>query len=1222
MRLEDINLQNPVDIGYYDPFDAFPCIKEDVNSRFPLSNLHWKYHPQQPVRSIPILPTKLIEEVPQSRRNSLNEQDVSKIYLRLMFMKAEDVDVYRLQTRPLIIEWLKNSVKDKDISWAIVMVVPDGNKASKSSLMRTSIFDKLHRDFGVEGKQLSRFNIKENGASSQGGNVQRIVKLCETYDDSLQKLEEYNEFCTTLKSLLLETFDLRYKKSSKFIDALMPQANNKVEARIKIFLEKLKMSQALNDMRCFSESLKLCEELSAELKALLEEVPQAVKSDVSSVPFIGKLENFSIEESATKLDPCVQVSNLLYNGQSIEPFDIKLGLFLKLSNNLQSLANFASSISISSLYIADLLKELIVIINDGLKIFPHLDQFLQWLCAMCDFHLYLPLTAKLIELDTQQLEANNGVSNVMQILDYTGEIKLLKRFILDKMAVARGLTIPNSSGLGEASLMDIPLNDESKRDDKELEITYAPIASYFQSQKAYDESFERLSISAMQDFAKCERIKTVDLLSIDLAILHFKNRKYEEAYDIFLNCHEYFFRSGWNLMGGVFLEMYLECLLKLKPADSSKIIFLSLELFATLKDVKSRPNIINTYNLVKTFDQREQMFRRICQLAKSVGEDIEYSLEELFNFGINPYIDLDEALCKHFIELEITNQFGIEFQFSEVYVVLARQEHSSGSIKFSTRGAFIPSSAESSIRLYTNEFRSGAYILDEIGIKIAENITLRYKKGALVPSPDDTVVHVPQTGTIEFDNPPLERSNEVFHFYPSPKILRVEFEAPQKVDLGSNTLVVVIHNGSKNVEDLEVKIENPSYGLNVQNDLKTVQFQSIKANNINRHVVEFDIESKVVEIVASCTYKIGEESFVSHFEDHFDTNLLIFISVQDIFRSSTIYAKFQIGCVEATKPVRVTDCRFTCPNDKYEVKSLSLITDLHEPFLVSSDQLTFIFYKLIPKCDDLNQSDTLDLSITHSNLQNECEQLVKFVLQKKFLEHGFEKYVLIAYLIVPEMKFDLFQFGVEGRLRVNNKQDCKSAMHTTLSTHVAPELREQLLESFMAIFEGSTVKFPNEACDSVTKQVLQIPVAVPYLHMLHQVKFQIERNSLFVVGEPIMAKIIILSTSRWSLTNTDVVSGCSSSGGKTNKETRFEMSMVNEENWLISGVLCQGFSVVDGHSIKEIDVCLVPLNVGELHFPKIDIKSMDPACSLDVVHENASETVFVTPDIKSISVTF
>lgn len=84
----------------------YPLIKDEIDKLFPIQNLHVRFHPSQPLKTINNLPIKMIEEIP-NKKSDQNQLDIDGIYSRVMFIKVESLDKYRSQVRPLIREWLK-----------------------------------------------------------------------------------------------------------------------------------------------------------------------------------------------------------------------------------------------------------------------------------------------------------------------------------------------------------------------------------------------------------------------------------------------------------------------------------------------------------------------------------------------------------------------------------------------------------------------------------------------------------------------------------------------------------------------------------------------------------------------------------------------------------------------------------------------------------------------------------------------------------------------------------------------------------------------------------------------------------------------------------------------------------------------------------------------------------------------------------------------------------
>ncbi|GEQ69156.1 hypothetical protein JCM33374_g2827 [Metschnikowia sp. JCM 33374] len=1160
MRLEDINLRNPVKIGYYDPFDAFPPIRDEFVSKFPLSNLHWRYNPLKPIKSIPLLPVELEEEFPSlhTKKKPGISEPLSNVYTRLMFIHAADIDT------------------------------PAGKKDKKSTMIKTSIFDKLKIDFGPGGKQISLLDMPLDVSDSTMGTRENILKVREEYVDDISKLEVYNEVIGTIKSSILHTFNQRFIESSSAIEKLQITSKQNPGDRLKLFQEKLKLASTFNDMRCLDESLELYEDLFLELRKLDLGV-----TEKTSMPAILKsidYQNFDPENVSNDMTPYFQFCQAVNQRIPIDVYAVKLGLFLQISILLQSLSNFATSISISSIFISSILQKAIALLNDFSQSYPDSVEVDQWLFSMADFYLSLPLAQKLVELDKEQTENQVSSNSVTGILEYSAELKLLKRSILNKLATMRGFESPTAC----LFLVDVSLQEGSSeaKTHNEFELVSNELALSLGDQESYEDRFKQLTISAIQDYASCERIKTIDILSIDLAMLHYRRNEYKEALEILQNSYDYFIQNGWNYVGGMLLDIFLDCVQHTEPGSNEQFLRTTLKLFSSLNNKEGSPHGINDYNIVKNKSERLKLFHKLTSISESLESSHEFSLEDIFIVDVEPYINIRDGDGRYFIRVIIKNKFGIQIELPKVAVTLKSAEDSEGNtVDFMRRNVLVSEDDHTIVELYTNKFSSEIFKVD--------------KEGKVIPSKNGL-------------------SNLALQMFPFPDQFRLEIVSPRKINLGSCSLECVVHTGPKSVNNLSLVVSASTNGLKIYKETNDFSFDEVKANDKVNILFSCNTDSKMVEIQVMCRYEIDGEKFEYYLQDSYDLNLKISISVQDIFRAESIYSKFQIGCVSSQSPVRVNKCDYSCPKGKYKVTGSSTGKKKDMSIVVYGEQPAYLFYKLEPTTDDFNPTDVLDFTIQYSDLQKECEQIVQKALRKSLKNRTSQRYYFLLAPIILKLQFDLLRFSVDKTVFASNVNHCSVVMNEKISNHVPPENKEELTDILLSLFRDEILIKPEDTDSSIDENELYIPVSVPYLNMLHHTEFLLEEKSHYVVGGPIDTTLVINSSSKWSDLSSGTVLASSSPRQKlTTPRQAFELTILNEEDWIISGLKRQTFWVDEGEATTKVKICLIPLNAGELVLPKVAIKSVsDEACAMELVLENALETVLVIPELEDVTFAF
>lgn len=1218
MRLEDINLRNPITIAYYDPFSVFPEIESEFSSKFPLSNLHWKYNPLKPGKSIPLLPVKLREEVPplQLKKSNPNLLIADDVYLRLMFVKADNVEMYRSQVRPLITAWLDFLVKGKDVTWAIVLVIPSTKRDKPSTLIKLSIFDKIRADFGKSGKHLVLLGMAQLDSESSREDLEtnessNIFKIRALYADEYMKIHEYNEVISQIKNLVLQTFDGRYTTYNEKIDYLLKKAKADSEARVSLFLHKLKLAYLMSDMKFLQESLDTHNELFEDLKALVSSSSHAFDRETLNLPK-GELNNFSPESNFNHNDLMSQFANYTRENVPINLFDAKLGLFLGISLLLQSLANFASSISISSRHILEILQKLSNFINEIQRSYPNSLKLSEWFCAMIDFHLDLPLTKKLVELNEQKLDSAD-IDRTSAILEYLAELKLLRRTIVTKLAQRKGFKLPQI----DLVLEDVSL-DSNHDQNGEFKLTYEPLINQLKDQKSFEDHFEALTISTIQDLVKCDRNKTIDVLSVDLAVLHYQREEYEEALEILLTSHEYFIENNWNYLGGALLEVYLECNQKVKSYNHEDVLNSHLKLLATLKGGTTNKVGINNFTLVKNKKQRLALFQKIHDESLELENPLSFPILELFSIEAPKFIDTSvECGDLYAMSLAVNNAFEVDMKFREVKLIL---ENEKTELVFSAENVTL-GPGNQNVTLTSPVIYKGGFHVATIEFQVTE--TLVFEQNCRPNLADDTVIHRSEAAGRTPESP----DSDGIEMYPVPGKFRVEAKSPLKIELGIAKFDLIIHSGQEKADNVQVSLSSPTEGVKFTKAQPKFQLEELQANQEVSKPVTFDYfgDTKMLDLQIDVSYQIDGKAYEYHTIEAYDMSLMISISVQDIFRTDSIYSKFQIGSVSPKIPVRVLDCKFESSDNTYNISQLSVSITGSEPLLVFAEQPAFAFYKLEPKSGKVSASDVLDLTITYSNLQSECEKLAQHYLFGKLAQLGLEHYFYAVILCTKSLKFNLVHYALNQQLEMLEADKILLLFQQNIRKFVPVHDAEKLRNILTDTFQNKELHIDTSDVNEI--QQLHIPVAVPSLGIFHKLEFYFDRKQNYLVGEPIEATLEIRSTSKWSSHQLQEILAASSptrdDGQPKEETTPFQFSILGEEQWLITGFKKHQFDVKGENCCSKFDICLVPLNVGALQLPKVNIKPIgNLEQHMEIVSENALETILVMPELDSITFSF
>lgn len=1260
MELSDLNLRNPIKVGYYNPFDIYLTIKDDFESKFPLTNLHWKYHPLKPLKSIPLLPVKLIEEVPKS---VAHEVDNDSVYIRLMFIKVESIDTYRSQVRPLIKAWMNKLVENSGLEWAIILFIPSSGKDKTSSIIKTSAFDKLKMDFGVDGKELpSSLNDEDSDSENE-----HCFKLKESYENDIQKLEAYNDITGKLKSLLLKSFNRQYQT---YNDEIIQHDIKKgsIDLDIPKFNMKLKLANLLNDMRLLQESFDIYNELTTDLTHLQSKFPEKFDNALITIP--KDFTNYVFESSFDLKN----LKNKLFNYQSnsVNILEIKILLFINKSILLQSLSNFATSISISSLFISNLFQNVIYFLNDLNSMFPN-QNLEEWSYIIVDNYLNLPICDKLIEINNKNNSESTQTYNLNEIYEFKGELRLLQRNLLSKLAEKKHFSFTEI-------LQDISLDDKGKK--PELELSFEPLISILESETKYYDYFEKLTEAIIQDFVAAERSKSIDILSIDLAILNYKRGNYAEALNILQDSYEFFIQNGWNFMGGILLEIYLECIEKIQNTAASLILTTCLKLFSNLTNKDNNKVGINNYGRTKKQTQVKSLFEKIVNYSTKLDHTYKFPIKHLFDVKILPFIKpAKQKTDKNYVEVEIDNFFGIDFHFDSIELVLSSKSseedpvNSANQLLFKSNNLSLSQNLKNLLKVHTTDFQIGVFKLSNLIIKVNDKLHLVQNISELEIQDDEVSVENNTTVIRHSKNSILTDSivggphhasdddtlvpYQEFIMYQNLKKFRCEFLNPLQIRLGKSSVALKLLNGEAAVENIKATISPISTGLSIDGKLnENFTLDSLKANET--HI--FDIpyiylgEDQIIEFLAKVIYTVNGEEFQHIIKEKIDKTLTISVSVQDIFKSDFVFSKFQVGTSNAKLPIRILSNDLKTLNENYKIEKPPSVPN-GRSHVTFGEQPASFFYKIIPNTNyTIDVSDTLDLSVNYSNLQDECLAIMEHFMLNYFEENDILDYwFLFKGQIFKHLKFDLNRYAIFGTVVLTNYYEVGLLAEKLTNQHIDVLKVKNLLTGFFQSLFCETNELSKSVIPSseFLQRELLISVPIPVLSILQIVDLEFERKPQYVVGEPILVKLKVESTSRWSTQSPlrdDVEASASEDtqdlsilaessphkvspdkslikASKAEKDS-FQITIQNDENWLISGLKKQSFDIDPSKIVNEnyFELILIPLNVGKLLLPRISIKSMNlnskNDISMDFSVKNGLDTLLVVPELDSITFSF
>lgn len=1202
---------HPVRIGYYDPFNTYQAVQNELQHKFPLTNLHWKYNSLKPVKSIPVLPVELVEEIPKSSATT-----DSSVYLRLMFVTYDSLELYRLQVRPLIKEWLKKLVVTSLVEWMILFVMPSGSKDKLSTIIKTSLFDKLKIDFDTSGKELSELSIEPG--------TERCIKLRQKYESDFAKTESYTELISQIKSMLLNTFD---SKHQQYNDMLLTYNQNHMSS----LLAKVQLARLFYHMRLLEDSLAIYDDLYSAINIL---IPTNKSAFTESFDISVDLNNFNIDTLGVKDVSSFDPDKLLQS-PPVNVFCLKSLVFSAQTQILRALAS-SSSPSLSIAHVGVMLKRLSRFLND--VSLDALCDVNEWMFAVIDLFTNLDTYVSADKFLTASTDDEIKLLST-DFYNSRAELVLLQRSALIAIASKNGFSIKGLDDVLHQHFQDISLDDDTKPRNNPP-FSYPRLKEILKDTASYYNYFEQVTEFIIQDLVVCGREKTIDMLSIDLAFLNYHKGNYEAAIDIIHNSYQYFIESGWTFLGGVLLEVYLHCILKVNPDNHVMLLDICLKLLASIPSSSTSGKVvgINSYQLIKKKPQIKGLFEKMIDCSLHLSETVEYPLQTFFTTKISSYIlaDFESSLDRYFVELKVTNLLGIPITWSSVAIEF---QTSGENITFLRKNVTLTNEREQTIKVYSNNFRRGYLSPKQIIVNLSEKLQFCEKLSRDGDGDDDFNQTV-----LKFTNGSFTQAATLLQApQAEPNLLLMyrnlnkfwcEFRQPSLLVLGSNAIELEIHNGDNDLLKLDITVTFGSDDVKFDNHGRAFRQQTelLNRKEVKRIPVKYFYtgDSLKLNVSAQISYTVNGETFQYFMDDDIDRSLAVSVTVLDIFRESFFYSKFQVGTSNAKFPIRIKDVTLTSDSTNFDIQVPSKSYDSVVAF---GEQPVSYLYRILPTATYRNfQVEKFDLKVTYSDIRSECLLSLQKRLIGEFKSLKLDHYWFLIHSILQDsLRFDLNHYAIYREVKVLNHNETLLFAAKMANKYVPFEhLQQQLVKVIGDVISDQWLE-PEEPGDELRE--LRIAVPAPSLDVLHSATFEYERKSQYLVGEPIEIKLTINTISLWALEksgleNEEILASSSPKRGEpVKKKHSFQASLLYDENWLMSGFKREIFEVdySTGFSENDFSLVLIPLNVGKLELPKIGIKSasaQEQEISMDTILKNGSETLLVVPEVSSITFTF
>ncbi|EPY51365.1 TRAPP complex subunit Trs130 [Schizosaccharomyces cryophilus OY26] len=656
-------------IQYYDPFGVWSSIATDVKSKTPLRNLQWVESFQYRKHFITSLELEFVPWVEHytSLDNSKDATLLNTPLVNMLILPEEDSETYKVQHRPIALEWSKKVSQNDSQSWMIALVARGQPvKRSSGSLGRThsrtssyfivkSTIERLRNDFNTS-------------------NTNRCVRL-DYVRFGTPDAECWNTFLGCLQKGVLEALDYRFLQLSEQAKFINLQDTSIFSDFLVYFLQKERLGASYLELSLYNESLEQFSEMFETFNEVLR-IANGKKDLV--LKYLGEGSDVApapsdLNAKALLLDTTYINLHLLLESEKFSLFHIGFYLFSKLIQLTLQIKDYDKSYS--------LLQQSFHFLN-----YPVFDQFIQE-----NTLLLIRFKYDCCNL-LKSLISQNAKDNEVKVPACNARIALFSRSILLKMAYLKKL-FPKDTLLlwhEEGTLQKLEhVGDiqEEFRDIEEISTLQSFLLEYL-----------RLSEEALIIFQERKNLLSFNNTASEAAVALYMLQDFEKAYEMLkISNLPLFWKS--DVFKEKWIQFYLGVLIKVSKAHEVIEFLVSL-----LKKYKN-----------------PDCFKAAGRIVDDIPQTYDLILDDYFCVDISNLANISED-CTLELHAKITSSIFDLDMLETVNCTLV-----SDSRPFKLQFGLRSIQNDSDAVLCCNDIFPGNYFVSELSIK-PKGIPLLFKK--------------------------------------------------------------------------------------------------------------------------------------------------------------------------------------------------------------------------------------------------------------------------------------------------------------------------------------------------------------------------------------------------------------------------------------------------------------------------------------------------------------
>lgn len=704
--------------------------------------------------------------------------------------------------------------------------------------------------------------------------------------------------------------------------------------------------------------------------------------------------------------------------------------------------------------------------------------------------------------------------------------------------------------------------------------TFERLKETYKNESAFHENFVKSTSQLISLYNKSngKRQRIVDILSLEIGLLHYQRGEYEKAVSLFDSCYEYYMETGWDTIGHKIVQVYHDSLIHCPQIKYLKRDDEDIPVSIVLSNA-----FLNILRISNDDGEKRQTWKNFLELQKGMeSPSVVYQTEGLFVIELSDFSYLSEANI-YTIDVTIKN-LGFLDSITANSIKLILKNSNDQFVEF--KASEVPfKTSTNHYALEATEILFGEFQPVSIEIKVG-NAT--FLEGFVTES----------------------KSIFIESLYHQENVC-CSVQQSKLLSLGEYAIELTpknVHNLDFFAVEIMVEPNLGTYPISFAQDkpLYRKRVVGIEKNTTLQYFPKDSITSFPLKVKTSFTKKGTSRKFseIRHFT--ISCYLPLSVSVEDIFKKDAFIFKFLLNSSTEEEPIILysSKVRASDNNDRY-----GLVGDFEPNDIVyltaDPSESSLNCYQITTK-DKFDPNDLFQLQVTYNTLKEQLDGLVTDSILVQGDVEWYQEFELWKNLwenkILSMLEYEYTTFMQTCTIKVfPGTLDITVICGYLVKLSVPKPVSKRIMETLRKIVQGVELSDIDihAYTKNLTKRKLIVPVELPQIDYFFYVEFLKGSKEQYQVGTPMLIKIRVENLSdKWE-------------SGEVSDLFALELASSNE--WLAHGKK----RMLIRSKISEFELYVIPLKKGYLNYPRVEISNMETGEPIRVDNPSASETMLV-----------